>query len=474
MLVINNLRIRVRRVVDLSLLASAVMLVMVPAAYRTGYAQAPEQRFFDWAHPPFDDEEYVGRLQGVAQWLVAQGGGILMVPSRDALSRGETFRQNDDFMYLTGLELPNAMLVMNADAREVLLFMPDWDPRFEHEGRRNDFPGRPLLGDTLLSRREGMRTLSVARLDETMSAWASSGRPIYVNAGAPGPVPTLETDYFTNWTPEQHLIYHIQQRFGTARLENAYPLIASLRMVKSSAEIARMHAVARLTGNAIAEVAQAVRPGLTERDLEAVFVRACKAGGAQRIPFAPIVKSGPNALWPWRILASHYNRANRMLQDGEVVVLDVGCELGYYVSDVGRTFPVSGTFSDAQRRVLTMQRDVSDAIIAAVRPGVTFAELQAVARDAIPEADRPYMQAAGFFGHHIGMSAGDPSLDEAPLQAGMVFTVEPWYYNHQSGVAGFLEDVILVTDDGAENLTAYLPRSPERLELLMKGQVDLR
>jgi Xaa-Pro aminopeptidase len=98
---------------------------------------------------------------------------------------------------------------------------------------------------------------------------------------------------------------------------------------------------------------------------------------------------------------------------------------------------------------------------------VTLRELTAVAYRAIPDGEEAYMQTPTFFGHHIGMAAGDPALD-VPLEPGMVFTVEPWYYNHDLGVAVFVEDVVLVTEDGAEVLTAALGRTPEELEMMVR------
>ena len=149
------------------------------------------------------------------------------------------------------------------------------------------------------------------------------------------------------------------------------------------------------------------------------------------------------------------------------MILDVGCEVDGYVSDVGRTFPVDGRFTPEQRQKMQVSLDAADAIISAIRPGVTFAELTAVAYEAIPDGEERYMQTPSFFGHHIGMAAGDPALVNEPLSAGMVFTVEPWYYNHDLEIAVFVEDVVLVTDDGAEVLTRTLPRTPEEIERWM-------
>ncbi|MEQ9593374.1 MAG: M24 family metallopeptidase, partial [Cyclobacteriaceae bacterium] len=172
--------------------------------------------------------------------------------------------------------------------------------------------------------------------------------------------------------------------------------------------------------------------------------------------------------WPWRILAAHYERRNRAMQDGELVIFDVGCEYNNYVSDMGRTFPVSGKFTDEQKNILLMETAVSDAIIAAIKPGVTFADLKKIADAAIPEGEKKYMQVGLFFGHHLGLSTGDPNDSQAPLAAGMVFTVEPWYYNHDKKISVFTEDEVLVTATGAEVLTDALPRTPVALEKMMK------
>jgi Xaa-Pro aminopeptidase len=237
-------------------------------------------------------------------------------------------------------------------------------------------------------------------------------------------------------------------------------------MVKTAPEIARMRAAATIGADGIAHAAGFVTDGVDERGLEAELEAYCKRHGAERLPFASIIKSGPNSLWPWRILATHADRRNRRMHDGELVIFDVGCEIAGYTSDVGRTFPVSGRFTDEQRAILAMEVAVSDTIIAAMKPGVTLADVQRAGVAVIPPEHLPYMQTGLYFGHHIGLSSGDPSLADAPLEAGMVITVEPWYYNHDRGIAVFTEDDILITADGAENLTGHLPRTAESLERL--------
>ena len=437
--------------------------VLLCGGFNPVAAQTPVQRFFDWTALPFDKAVYQQRRAQVS----AHTEGILLIPAAHGRSHGFTFRQRDDFLYLTGLEVPHAVLALDAAATPIL-FVPDEDARFASASRPNDFPGRPLGTDPELGARSGIADIRpYDALDAAVAAWVAAGQPIGVNAGRGEGLPVLATDFVQDWSPEQAMLFHLQQRFPEADLRNAFPAIARARMVKGPEEIAAMRRVCDLTVEAITTAAGYIAPGVDERTLEAELEAVYKRGGAQRLSFASIIKSGPNSLWPWRILAAHHDRRNRKMAEGDLVIFDVGTELDYYISDVGRTFPVGGRFTPEQRAILAMEVAVADAIIAAIRPGITLPELTEIAYAAIPPEHRPYMQTGSFFGHHIGMNAGDPSLLDVPLAPGMVFTVEPWYYNHDLGISVFTEDIILVTEDGAEVLTAGLPRTPEALEQMV-------
>ncbi|MCA9739288.1 MAG: Xaa-Pro peptidase family protein [Gemmatimonadota bacterium] len=435
-----------------------------------GSAQTPEQPYFAWTAMDEPASELQARRDRTREALTALGGAgapVLLVPGAEGLSDGETFRQDDDFWWLTGLEVPRSLVAI--DAEGATLFVPERDFRFENPSRRNDFPGRALASDPELARRTGIaRVLPADSLDGWLERVATAGRAVYVHAPPEPPAPAL---FGPPPTPAQRLVAWLAAHHPDVERRDATPVFQRVRAVKTEAEMTRVRRVAQLTSSAIAEAAALVRPGVTERDLEASFEAACKRGGAQRIPFHPIIKSGPNSLWPWRILAAHYDRRNRALQAGDLVIFDVGCELDHYVSDVGRTFPVSGRFSAEQREVLTMEVGVSDRILAAIRPGVTFADLRRVADEAIPDHEKPYMQVGLFFGHAIGLSTGDPFDETEPLRPGTVFTVEPWYYNHERGISVFTEDVVVVTEDGVEVLTAGLPREPAALEALVGAVV---
>ena len=447
------------------LLAAIAVTVCDPARLS---GQTPEQRYADWVRRGFRPQEYEFRRNRIIDGLRATGGGLLLVPSSDGLTHGETFRQLEDFWYLTGLEVVQSMLVLDAERGLATLFMPERDPRFENPGRPNDFPGRPLLDDFQLRGVGGADDYrDIAELEAFLRDRTGAGQILRVNAGAPGEVPDPVVPLIGSLDATASLTRRLRDDYPETDLVNTFETIARLRMVKSPAEIMRMRRAADATMRGMRAAAALVRPGVDERTLQGEFERACREAGAQSIPFTPIIKSGPNSLWPWRVLAAHYDRRNRRMADGDLVILDVGCEVNGYVSDVGRTFPVSGAFTDVQREKLLVSTRAAEAVIAAVRPGVTLRELTRVAYDAIPDEEERYMQTASFFGHHIGLSAGDPALLDEPLSPGMVFTVEPWYYNHDLGVSVFVEEVVLVTEDGAEILTEALPRDPEALEALV-------
>lgn len=445
--------------------AVVFVLVAVPlVAQRT-----PEQRYFDWTEMPFPAAEYSARRAALSTSLRSSGGGIFLAPAAAGVSEGFTFRQLDTFRYLTGLEVPDAVVVLDSDDGRTTVYAPPRDARFENPARANDFPGRPLQADPdLAARTELAAVRPVAQFETDLAAWVAAGRLLRVDPGGPGAVTADEPGPIQPVAPLRHLAGWLTRLHPTARLSSAYREVALTRMVKSAAEIALMRRAARLGVDGIAHAARFVKEGIDERGLEAELEAFYKRGGAQGLPFASIIKSGPNALWPWRILATHNDRRNRRMKNGELVVFDVGCELHGYVSDTGRTFPVSGRFTDEQRAILTMEVAVSDAIIAAMRPGVTLGDVQRVAERAIPASARPYMQTGSFFGHHLGLSSGDPSVADVPLAPGMVITVEPWYYNHDRGISVFTEDVILITPAGRENLTGHVARTPAGLEALMR------
>ena len=439
--------------------------IPMPSVEWAPRGQTAPQSYFEWTRLPFPASEYEDRRRRTAAALPT-GVDVLLVASVEGTSDGGTFRQDDDFMYLTGLEVPRSVLALPRDAADATIFAPASDHRFQSASRPNDFPGRPLADDPSLGAQAGVSIRDLTELDAYLSGLAAQGRTVAVLADPSTSRPSASL-FGVPRSTAQRLAGHLAAQHAGLEITDGRSALATARSIKSTAEIERLRAAAELTIEAIRVAMGEVEDGVDERTLEAAFEAACKRGGSARVPFDPIIKSGPNSLWPWRILAAHYERRHREMRDGELVIFDVGCEVDQYVSDVGRTVPVSGRFTPEQRAILEMETAVADRVIEAIRPGVTFADLRQVAYDAIPDPFEPAMQVGLFFGHHLGLSTGDPAHTDGPLAAGMVFTVEPWYYDHSNEISVFTEDVILVTEDGAEVLSAGLPRTPEALERLV-------
>ena len=449
-------------------LVASLIATGVLAQSATVATPRPAEVFSAWTRPTFPAAEYAARRKGALAQL--NSGEVWLVPGAEGTSAGETFRQLDNFEYFVGLELPRSLLVMDQSTGLSTLFTPARDPRFENPRRPNDFPGRALSTDPFLRESSGVdRVESDAGLATFLEALIRGGARVRIDLGSGANSSMASPSIFETPPPGALLATHLKARFPGVIIEDANELVARLRMVKSEREIAAMRRAAQATSEAIVRGAAHVRGGVDERSLTGAFIADCMSLGSQRPAFTPIIKSGENSLWPWRILGAHYGRRNRMLRDGEMVIYDVGCEVDHYVSDVGRTFPVSSSFTPRQRGLVEMVRRISDAVIRAAKPGLTLPDLQAIADREIPTAAKPYMQAPLYFGHHIGLDAGDPSIAEAPLQPGMIFTIEPWYYNHDEGVAVFIEDEILITAKGCENLTASLPRDAASLEKLRRA-----
>ena len=443
-----------------------LMFFLFIIAFKLG-AQTPQQSYFEWTELPFTKEELQQRRDNLVSELKAQNiQGHVIIPAKDGFSYGETFRQLNDFYYFTGLELPNSILVIEVPSGRTLIFTPEMDKRFHSDSRPNDFPGRPLLNDTNITKQVGIALNNINNFNSYLQA--RKYKNIIINNGKEGDISFASDDYIATYSPVQVLMQTLETKNKITEFVNAYNAIAKVRMIKSEAEIAIMKKAADITVKSIIESARHIKPGVDERYLEGVLEGHYKKLGANRLAFGSIIKSGPNSLWPWRILATHYNRRNREMQSGDLVIFDVGCEYKNYVSDIGRTFPVSGKFTPRQREILTMEVGVADQIINFLKPGITFKDIRNLTDKIIPEDAKKYMQVGLFFGHHLGLSTGDPDLPEAVLQPGMIFTVEPWYYNHDEQISVFTEDVILITETGCEVLSKNLPRTPDALEQLLK------
>jgi Xaa-Pro aminopeptidase len=277
------------------------------------------------------------------------------------------------------------------------------------------------------------------------------------------------------------------------------PLLDEMRLIKDEIEQATMRRAGEISGNAHARAMRAARPGLHEYALEAELLYEFRRNGAQYPAYPSIVASGPNAC------VLHYNANDRLMQDGDLVLIDAGCELDGYASDITRTFPVNGRFSPAQRRLYELVLAAQEAAFAAIAPGRPYSAFHEAAlrvlvqgmldlglipagqfdnvEDAIAaKAHVPfYMHGTG---HWLGMDVHDvgayrdlthPDKPSRPLQAGMVLTVEPGIYVRPAEgvpeeywhIGIRIEDDVVVTKDGCSILTASAPKTVDEIEALV-------
>ncbi|MEE9263693.1 MAG: aminopeptidase P N-terminal domain-containing protein [Vicinamibacteria bacterium] len=221
---------------------------------------APEERFFDWTRLPFDADVYRQRRTKLISVLQSSGGGIFLAPSRHARSHGETFRQLNDFLYFTGLELPDSVLAIDGDKGTTILFVPPRDPRFDDASRPNDFPRRPLMDDPALARVSGIAEIRPYReLAQLVTEWVEANRLFKINPEHRGEISAPRTDFVSYANHARSLIFHLQRIYPGIRIRSAYAEIAQLRMIKGPEEIEVMRCACALTAQSIMETALAVR-----------------------------------------------------------------------------------------------------------------------------------------------------------------------------------------------------------------------
>jgi Xaa-Pro aminopeptidase len=247
-------------------------------------------------------------------------------------------------------------------------------------------------------------------------------------------------------------------------IQDAKTKLGNLRMAKSEREIDQIQHATDASIAAHRAAWKMMQPGQYEYEMAAVMTGSYMAAGCRRGAYAPIVGSGPNST------VLHYSRNARRMDSGEVAVMDVAAECDNHASDITRTVPVNGKFTQRQREVYDVVLGAQNAAIAAIKPGVTIRHLADIARD--------YMNAHGkdlhgeplgkYFihglGHHVGLDVHDESTPSEPLKAGMVITIEPGIYIPEESLGVRIEDVVLVTETGSKILSAALPRDPDELE----------
>ena len=364
-----------------------------------------------------------------------------------------------NFYYLTGCPEPGAVLLLipGEDGPREILFLAKRDPKQER------WTGPRMASGRETARRLGMQeVLSLDELPDTLARRAPPKGKVYANlptgphqeaAGncCPGPRVRLR-----RWLPE-------------ARVVDAGPELAFLRMKKSEWEVDKIRRAVEITIAGHRNALPAIGPGRFEYEVEAAIEYQFRSRGATRPAFPSIVGSGPNAA----IL--HYAENNRRMSSGDLVVIDVGAEFDGYSADLTRTYPVSGRFTPRQKEIYNIVLAAHEAALKQVRPAVTFDSIHRAAVEAIDSRgrDRQGRRLGRYFihgtGHHLGLEVHDPVNDRSrPLEPGMVITIEPGIYIPEENLGVRIEDDVLVTRDGYRILSRELPREVDEIERLMR------
>lgn len=430
-------------------------------------------------------QEYQTRRCKLAAKL-PQGAMAIIPAAQEVLRNGDAhyrFRQDSDFYYLTGFNEPDAMLLIVAGEKgESYLFNRPRNPAQEQwTGRR--------LGQEGACQTLGMtEAYSIDILDTRLPDLLAGKATIFYAIGR-HPV------------YEKHILQALQHVKAQVRrgikapeaLCDLEPILSEMRLFKSEAEIALMRRAAEISVTAHKRAMQACRPDVNESQLEAELLYEFAKGGCRSVAYDPIVGGGANAC----IL--HYTENNQPLRAGDLVLIDAGGEFENYAADITRTFPVNGRFSEEQRAIYELVLKAQKVGIACIKPGLIWNEVQQTMIHILTEglcklgllqgnvdtliakeAFKPfYMHNSG---HWLGLDVHDAGRykingEWRPLEAGMVLTVEPGLYI-SAGMDGVdprwwnigvrIEDDILVTQDGHENLTAGLPVDIAEIEALMR------
>jgi len=411
--------------------------------------------------------EYAERRAALMERL-DDGPTIILGARSEDFGEAGRFRQRNDFQYLCGIETPGATLLLVPEALDpdgeaaAIVFLPPRQPFRERWDGPMDAPGEATAEryglDAALNRSELETTLR--ELDDARDA----DEPLTVHTHTPGPgLGPLESFRASRF--EERL----NEWLDEVRIASVSGAIGELRWIKSSSEQERLRAAVAITSDGLREAARVIEPGAFEYTAQGALEGTFLMRGAQRPGFASIVGSGPNSV----IL--HYNKNRREMENGDLVVIDVGAEFDSYTADITRTFPVSGTFTERQREVYELVLEAQRAAEEAFEPGVSrIADLERAARKAMRQSplrdrndrslDRHFIHGLG---HWLGMDVHDVGPYDKPIPAGAVFTIEPGIYIPDENLGVRIEDDYLATEDGLVKLSDALPSEPEEIEMLM-------
>jgi Xaa-Pro aminopeptidase len=436
--------------------------------------------------------EFAARRSAVFEAIGDKAVALIQgAPSPKAYVR---FRQSNDFYYLCGVESPHAYLLLDGSRRRATVYLP------RRNEARERMDGKTLSAEDAeavrkLSGVEAVESLEALGHDLARFARSSSVRTVFVPfSPAEGLSATrdiahralgdiLADPWDGHLARESHFIQLLRTRLPELEVRDLSPALDRMRLIKSRHEIELIRRATQLSGMALIEGMRSTRPGMMEYEIEAIARFVFTRHGAQGEAYHSLVASGPNAWFP------HYHASKRRMEDGELLLVDVAPDYGYYVSDVTRMWPVNGRFSREQKELYNFYLACYRAILGEIRPGLTAAAIMQSAAGkmetilsaarftrphhakAAQEFVQSYRRSAASptasLGHWVGMAAHDVGSSTGPLRPGMVFTIEPQLRVPEEQVYIRLEDLIIVTETGIEIASSFVPLDPDEIEKVM-------
>lgn len=457
---------------------SGVALLVVTA---TALALAATPAF----QTAFAIEEFAARRARVMETLGDAVGVLEGAPERAAEL---PFRQSNGFFYLTGVEVPRALLLLDGRLKRTTLFLP------AHTERRDRKFGVMLVPGDEAARTTGIDVvLDRDQFSAALVAATAGGRAVYapfraevIGGGSADEVTANDVATATDpWdgrpSRSSRFIAHLRELLPHSEMRDLDGVLDPMRLIKSPREIAVIREATDVAVDGIKEAMREAEPGQHEYELQAVAEYVFKKAGAQGPAYFALVATGPDTIY------THYHRGTRVLADGDLVQFDYAPDLSYYVSDVTRVFPANGIFTPRQREWYGIYLRLYQCVMTAIRPHAPIAGIAAAAVKAMDVEMSTYRftdpaikaSATQFveqyrtgsnrsLGHWVGMEVHDVGGLTPTLEPGEVFTIEPMMTLPEESLGIRLEDVILMTESGYENLSADAPLEIDAIERLMK------
>jgi Xaa-Pro aminopeptidase len=374
------------------------------------------------------------------------------------------FFANRNFYYLTGiLQVDSIFFAINKGGNiEETLFIQDKDPMVER------WHGYRISHQEAIEA-SGIKNISdIKKFDEFLKEILESGS-----------ISSLWYDFdkFDEGRKDAPQNKHSESLLSAhpwLNLKNAYPFICEARTIKDAGEIAEIRNALRVTSDGIHAMMKAAKSGMYEYQLEGVFNKVLADAGVREPAFANIVSAGRNNFY------IHYEEPTGILNDGDLILTDVGARKNQYVSDISRAFPVNGKFTPEQKEIYSIALKVNKELMGLLVPGkISFEQIEAHARRRIGEE----LVAAGHLGkdedvskyywhkgtHHIGLDVHDVGPHGNPIAPGMVFTIDVGIYMEDKNIGFRIEDNVLITETGYEHLSVDIVREIDDIEAMMRS-----